>query len=119
MQLSRDLRVLRRSTTVGLLLLGAFLTVAFFPAVSSGAVSSKLWKVGPDGEGAGETRNPRGVAASPELPGHVYVADQVNQRIDEFDAWGQFVKAWGWDVEPELAKNCPEAAPRQPDAKAG
>lgn len=47
--------------------------------------------------GAGETSVPRGIAADPNT-GHVFVADQVNQRVQELDAWGQFVKAWGWGV---------------------
>src|SRR5205085_5100145 len=29
---------------------------------------------------------------------HIFVADNGNNRVDEFDAWGQFVKAWGWGV---------------------
>ncbi|HSR95058.1 MAG TPA: hypothetical protein VLK56_09355, partial [Solirubrobacterales bacterium] len=61
-----------------------------------------------------ETVVPRGVAADPNLPGHVYVADQQNHRVDEFTAWGQFVKAWGWGVvdgEGKLETCGPDAAP--------
>jgi hypothetical protein len=46
---------------------------------------------------AGETVLPRGVATNPDN-GHVFVVDQANSRIDEFTAWGEFVKAWGWGV---------------------
>jgi hypothetical protein len=49
------------------------------------------------GSGAGQCVTPRGIATDPDT-GHIYVADQSNERIDEFDAWGQFLRAWGWDV---------------------
>jgi len=49
------------------------------------------------GEGAGECRNPRGIGANP-VNGHLFVADQINRRVDEFNALGQFLRMWGWDV---------------------
>lgn len=52
------------------------------------------------GVGAAETRNPRGLVGSPEN-GHVYVTNLTTARINEYTAWGLFVKAWGWDVAPE------------------
>lgn len=74
------------------------LTILSAPTVkASAAVPAPLWKAG-EGSGAGQVKNPRGVAADPGLPGHVFVADSGNSRIAEFDAWGQFVKAWGWGV---------------------
>jgi hypothetical protein len=30
--------------------------------------------------------------------GHIFVADQENDRINEFSAWGEFLRTWGWDV---------------------
>jgi len=42
-------------------------------------------------------RLPRGIAADPSS-GHVFVSDQTNKRVVEFDALGTFVRAWGWDV---------------------
>jgi hypothetical protein len=54
------------------------------------------------GDGAGETTIPRGIATDPDN-GHLYVADGGNSRISEFDAWGRFVRAFGWDVAPEGA----------------
>src|SRR6187549_10634 len=54
---------------------------------------------GPNGT-AGGMNNPRGVAADPES-GHVYVANIASGRINEYTAWGLFVKSWGWDVAPE------------------
>lgn len=41
--------------------------------------------------------SPRGVVANSDN-GHVFVVDNFNNRVDEFTAFGQFVKAWGWDV---------------------
>ncbi|HZJ28617.1 MAG TPA: hypothetical protein VFD37_01355 [Solirubrobacterales bacterium] len=49
------------------------------------------------GTGAGECSQPRGIAASPET-GHVFVNDNFNSRMVEFDPLGEFVRAWGWDV---------------------
>lgn len=51
----------------------------------------------PAGGGAGQCSRPRGVAANPEN-GHLFVADEDNDRVVEFNALGQFVKTWGWDV---------------------
>ena len=78
----------------------------------AGAVEglAPLWKVGENcglsekishgecGGGVGETDIPRGIGVDPALPGYVYVADSNNARVDEFTAWGAFVKAWGWGV---------------------
>jgi NHL repeat len=72
------------------------------PAAASGA--TRLWMSGPLGSEAGETEAPRGVAAMQALPGHIFVADQQNRRIDEFDPWGVFVKAWGWGVRDGAAE---------------
>jgi hypothetical protein len=49
------------------------------------------------GAGAGQLSGAFGVATDPTT-GHVYVTG--NGRISEFDAWGSFVKAFGWDVSP-------------------
>ncbi len=49
------------------------------------------------GSGSGQCALPRGVAADPRN-GHIFVNDTVNQRVNEFNALGQFVKVWGRDV---------------------
>lgn len=49
------------------------------------------------GAAADELNSPAAIAADPGN-GHVYVAERGNSRISEFDAWGQFVKTWGWGV---------------------
>jgi WD40-like Beta Propeller Repeat len=46
---------------------------------------------------AGQFDAPRGIGVDP-VSGHLFVADQVNVRIDELTAWGDFVRAWGWGV---------------------
>ncbi|MBA3866099.1 MAG: hypothetical protein H0X42_07110 [Solirubrobacterales bacterium] len=40
-----------------------------------------------------------GIATDPGT-GHAFVIDADNSRIDEFTPWGEFVKAFGWDVAP-------------------
>lgn len=52
---------------------------------------------------AGQTYVPRGVGTSPST-GDVYVADQVNNRVDEFSPWGVFIRAWGWGVRTGAAE---------------
>ena len=48
------------------------------------------------GGGAGQLGDPDGVAT--DSSGDVYVADNGNNRIDEFSAAGAFIKAYGWGV---------------------
>jgi hypothetical protein len=81
----------------------AFAAIAATVAAPAGAVSPAEFLTqfgdgeGPPSAGAGETYVPRGLATDP-TNGHVYVADSGNNRISEFTAWGNFVKAWGWGV---------------------
>jgi hypothetical protein len=56
-----------------------------------------FWEACPSGTLAGQCSAPRGVAADPTT-GHLFVADQASRRVDEFTAWGVFVKTWGWNV---------------------
>ncbi len=53
-------------------------------------------QAGGPGTGAGQLNGPTGVAVSGS--GEVYVADNLNNRIDVFDASGSFVRAFGKDV---------------------
>jgi hypothetical protein len=81
-----------------------------------------LVQFGSTGVGAGQLTNARGVATDPET-GHVYVAELTNQRISEFTAWGEFVKAWGFGVAdgttPALQTCGPEATPPTATCKKG
>jgi hypothetical protein len=80
------------------------------------AAPAELWQVPEDslaGSTAGRLDHPRGIATDPSS-GHVYVVEQINARVAEFTAWGEFVKAWGWGVAtgaPELQTCGPGAAP--------
>ncbi len=56
-----------------------------------------LFDFGSKGTGAGQLFNPAGLAVN-DVTGDLYVADQGNNRIDQFDADGNFIRAWGEDV---------------------
>jgi hypothetical protein len=45
----------------------------------------------------GQLNNPEGIAVD-QATGNVYVTEAGNRRISEFDASGNFIRAWGWDV---------------------
>jgi len=64
------------------------------------------------GEGASQVNSPAGIAVD-QSSGDVYVADGGNNRIDKFDATGNFRLAWGFGVadghSAELQTCGPEA----------
>jgi len=68
-------------------------------AMAPAAVPKFLVQVGEGGAGAGQIENARGVATDPDT-GQLYVADLSTPRVEEFTPWGEFVKAFGWDVAP-------------------
>jgi hypothetical protein len=51
----------------------------------------------PPGSGAGQCKNPSGIAVDTELK-RIYVADTGNHRIAVFDTGGNFLMAFGWGV---------------------
>ena len=57
---------------------------------------------GSSGGGAGQLAYPEGVAT--DSSGDVYVADDDNERIDEFSAAGAFIKAYGWGVSDSASQ---------------
>ncbi len=79
------------------------LAALFAPSAAS-AAQPALWKScesrsgEPPTDGAGQCSIPRGIGVDPRVPGHLYVADQANDRVVELTAWGGFVRAWGWGV---------------------
>jgi hypothetical protein len=94
------------------LVAGIALGAACLAPSASAATPEFLVQFGNNGAGAGQTVNPRGIAADPAT-GYVYVSENSNNRVSEFTSWGQFVKAWGWRVdasnpEPKL-QTCTEA----------
>jgi hypothetical protein len=58
------------------------------------------------GSGAGQLRGPGPIGVDP-ANGHLFVADQINARVSEFTANGNFVKAWGWGVVASGPDNNP------------
>jgi DNA-binding beta-propeller fold protein YncE len=86
------------------LLLGAVLA-----ASAAAAPPKQLWQkcesgvAAGFGVAAGQCVVPVGVVSDPAT-GDVYVAESGTSRISEFDAWGQFVKAFGWGVRTGAAE---------------
>jgi hypothetical protein len=118
-------REMWRHARAALLATAALLALAL-PGGASAAVEVPpfLWQSpvdGLSGSGAGQLAGPNGIAADPDS-GHLYVSDFGNNRISEFDAWGQFVKAWGWGVADgaeELQTCGPMATPPTADCLPG
>lgn len=105
--------------------LGSLLAVLLaLPAMASAAGPELLYKTpfdGVAGADAGQLSGPGGVAADPTT-GHLFVTDEGNNRVAEFDAWGQFVKAWGWGVadgQSELQTCGPGATPPTATCRSG
>ena len=76
---------------VTLMVIAVPFVLAMTGPAAAQAAPALLWQVPAEGRGFG-------VAASP-VSGDFYVADFANARIDEFTAWGQFVRAFGWGVD--------------------
>jgi NHL repeat len=73
------------------------LLLAFVPSSFADKIISE------EGEGAGQTAGPGGVAVD-SGSGRLYVGDQGNNRVDVFDANGIFEKAFGWGVKDGKAE---------------
>ncbi len=70
------------------------------PSASMAATSDEAFaEIGNRGSAAGQLNESTAIATNP-VDGHVFVIDSGNARIDEFTPWGNFVKAFGWDVAP-------------------
>lgn len=109
----------------GLLLLVALTTALLVaPSGASAAGPPPLYQTPLDeiaGFGAGQLQRPTGIGADPNS-GHIFVADGANNRVSEFDAWGTFIKAWGWGVankDSELQTCGPGADPPTATCRAG
>jgi len=76
--------------------------LAFFATSAlAGEVHVYSHSFGEPGTEAGQFEDPSDLAVN-DATGDVYVADKGNNRIDEFDADGTFVQAWGWGVADGL-----------------
>ncbi len=115
----------RLAVALSALAASLLLAALALPASAQAAPLPQLWTSCfsvEGGSGANECDRPVGVAADPNTPGHVYIADSSNHRIDEFNAWGAFVKSWGWGVadgslEPQTCG--PGATPPTASCRAG
>jgi hypothetical protein len=72
----------------------------FCVLVASAGSAAATTEFGEEGEHAGQFRNPAGMAIN-QGTGDVYLGDDGNQRIDRFGASGNWLMAWGWDVNEE------------------
>ena len=52
-----------------------------------------LKTIGSPGSGNGQLNDPRGVVV--DTKGNLYVVDSGNNRIQEFDSIGKFIRTWG------------------------
>lgn len=108
-QVQRSAAQFRESGTRSRLSLGTLLAVAIglaalvFSATAGAAEKVEYGSFGSSGSAAGQLRRPGGVAVDGST-GNVYVADTVNNRIDEFEAEGGFIRAFGWGVEDGSAE---------------
>ncbi len=78
----------------------AFAAAPAFAATHRGFTA----QLGEPGSGAGQMEDPKGVAVN-DTTGDVYVADEGNNRIDEFKSDGAFVRAWGLGVADGITEN--------------
>ncbi len=70
---------------------------ALLPGVAQAAPPLQISEFCPTGSTAARCQIPRGIAIN-QTTGDVYVADNDNIRVDQLTVWGEFVRAWGWDV---------------------
>ncbi len=63
------------------------------------------------GGAADRINGPTALSVDPKTGG-LYVADNANNRIVEFDVWGGFVRAIGWDVAPGAVNELQEVRVR-------
>lgn len=89
----------RRLTLAALASLCAFAGALTLSAASAFALKgyALTFSFGEPGSEAGHLEGPEGVAVN-DVTKDVYVADTGNDRVDEFDSDGAFVRAWGWGV---------------------
>ena len=92
----------RQRSPVIALLLACALVLAVGGAHAQAAPKGVVDFFGEPGFGAGQFGSPRGVAVN-ESTTHVYVADSLRHRVQEFDVFGNFVRTWGWGVQTGAA----------------
>jgi hypothetical protein len=68
------------------------------------AASGDVCRAGPEGEGSDQFHNPLGVTVDPSS-GDVYVVDFSNSRIEKFGPGGEFLLAFGKEVDATTTGN--------------
>jgi NHL repeat-containing protein len=95
--LGREMRGLSWRLRVLAMTVVSLLGIAAMGPGSAAASEPLLTQFCETGVAGGQCETPRGIAVDP-VSGDIYVADTANSRIEKFSAWGQFLRAWGWDV---------------------
>ncbi len=85
----------------------AVLCVALTSSTAHAAAPPTLWQKCTPGDAAGQCDGPSGLAVDP-ASGHIFIAESGNDRITELDAWGVFVRAFGWGVVASGSGNEPQ-----------
>ena len=105
------MRIQRRETTIIRALVVVLAVLAYFAAPAAAEVEW-LSTFGSSGTTGGAFNRAAGVAIN-DATEHVYVADRQNNRIQEFDAAGNFIRAWGFDVVASGEDDRPPANEQQ------
>jgi len=96
---SRCLRVSGVALGAGIVLLVGCLSF-YAHSLQAATGPSFLWQTPADGvpgDAASDLGSPSGIVVD-AATGNLYVVEQSNARVSEFNPWGQFVRAWGWGV---------------------
>lgn len=112
-----------RNACLTFALLTLVCATGFTPANASAENPPEIGSFGARGAGAGQLNGPQAAMAADPTTGHLFMGEvQVNDRVVEFTAWGEFVKAWGWGVRdgtPEPQTCGPGAVPPSATCQAG
>jgi hypothetical protein len=93
-------------------MLSSLLLAVGAPRAEALTEADELARFGSEGSQAGQLRFPAGSAADP-ITGHLFVVSGgQHSRVDEFTPWGEFVKAFGWDVAPGAVNEVQEVRVR-------
>jgi hypothetical protein len=95
---------LRRYALAATLALSAACALLSFSATPALAATHRgvTASIGSPGSAAGQLSEPQGVALN-RSSNDLYVVDKGNHRVDEFEANGTFIRAWGWGVADGMA----------------